>query len=209
MNKKQGGQISRRKLRIRKTMQEKRGRQSNIERMTNSLKIWKGMKGLPEFRKAGSVMFYLALPDEVETEQMMRESARTGKNLIVPFVDKEAGKMVASWLKDYDTELETGLFGVPEPKVKYRRIVEHKDIDLVIVPGIAFDLRGARLGFGAGYYDRFLKGLREDIPSVAIAFDFQISGKLPAASHDMLMDKIVTERRIVDCRKYRRRSHLA
>lgn len=185
------------KKEIRESILEKRRRQSKEERRKKSLAIWKKLKALPEFKRAKTVMFYLSLPDEVDTETMVRESIKIKKKIVVPVSDVRKKKMILSILKDYDRELRVGAFNIPEPKKRYVRRISSDAIDLVIVPGVAFDEMRGRLGFGKGFYDCFLGSLSACVPSIALAYNFQVLARLPMEEHDVLMDKIITERRII------------
>ena len=100
-------------------------------------------------------------------------------------------------------ELETGMYGILEPSQELRRLpqkqVELKELDLIMVPGVGFDANGARMGHGKGYYDKLLENARPDTPLVALAFECQIFDEIPVASHDVFMDKIITESRLIEC----------
>ena len=189
-----------RKQEIRKKMLGIRRLQPKETRRKLSLMIWKRLKSLDEFSGAESVLFYLSLPDEVDTEKMIKESIRIGKKVLVPVTDTGKRTIKPSWLKNYEKELEPGPYGILEPKSECRRIAGNEEVKLVIVPGIAFDRSGARLGFGAGFYDRFLKEFGYGA-SVGLAFDFQITHRLPRGPHDVPMDIIVTPNRVITCGK--------
>jgi 5-formyltetrahydrofolate cyclo-ligase len=146
-------------------------------------------------------MFYLSLPEEVNTEKMVRESRKMKKKIVVPISDVSKKKMILSVLKDYDRELGAGAFSVPEPKKRYIRRISSDVVDLVIVPGVAFDEKRGRLGFGRGFYDYFLKDLPARVLSVALAYDFQVLPELPLEKHDVPVDKIITERRVIENKK--------
>jgi 5-formyltetrahydrofolate cyclo-ligase len=89
------------------------------------------------------------------------------------------------------------MYKILEPKTELRDLAEHKvevqDIDLIVVPGVAFDRRGARMGHGFGYYDKLLEHARKDTPFIALAFECQLFPEIPTAAHDMFMDKLITE----------------
>ena len=189
------------KQEIRKKMLGIRRLQPKESRRKQSLRIWKRLKSLDEFSGAGSVFFYLSLPDEVDTEKMIKESIRMGKKVLVPVTDTGNRTIRPSWLKNYEKELGPGPYGgILEPKSECRRIAGNDKVKLAIVPGIAFDSSGARLGFGAGFYDRFLKRFKNGA-SVGLAFDFQIMPELPRRPHDVPMDIIVTPSRVITCGK--------
>jgi 5-formyltetrahydrofolate cyclo-ligase len=94
-------------------------------------------------------------------------------------------------------ELETGMYKILEPKAELRGVkakqIAVEELDLIMVPGVAFDRRGARTGHGKGYYDKLLEHARPDTPLVALAFECQMFDEIPVAEHDVFMDKIVTE----------------
>lgn len=102
-----------------------------------------------------------------------------------------------SELINYGTELESGVYGIFEPKAEYIRETDSKLVDLVLIPGVAFDERGFRVGYGAGYYDRFLEKVREDTSKIALAFELQMVEYAHEDSHDVPIDIVLTEDRII------------
>lgn len=169
------------------------------EVLTKSAQIKNLLFKLQEFKNAQTVAFYIAKKSsrEVETEDMIKESTKMGKRVIVPIV--EAGRKLAfSELRDFDSELAPGAFGILEPKPSSRRLVPVHKSDIIIVPGVAFDLRGNRLGQGGGYYDRLLGELASIKPSppfVGLAYEMQVVEKLPNVAHDVPINILVTELR--------------
>lgn len=139
------------------------------------------------FRKAKTVMFYITFDGEVDTKEMIKEAQKLGKIIVVP-VCKKNRAIRACFLGD-QTKLARGPYGIREPAVK--ESIHLKYLDLVVVPGVAFDKQGLRLGRGKGYYDRFLKKLHKKTTSIGLAFDFQILPFVPATTHDLAVDKIV------------------
>ncbi len=155
-----------------------------------SRKIIKTLTELKEYINAGTVMSYISLDIEVDTRDFIKNELLR-KIFVVPFVLGE--NIQVSKLNDFNNLIEGG-FGVLEPTKKERY---DGKIDLVIVPGVAFDLNGGRVGFGRGYYDRFLdkfNGLK-----VALAFEEQIVDSVPVEKHDQAVDMIITEKRIIRC----------
>ncbi|MBI2650914.1 5-formyltetrahydrofolate cyclo-ligase [Candidatus Woesearchaeota archaeon] len=112
------------------------------------------------------------------------------KNIIVPYTAK--GNLRLSELKKF-SELEQKKFGILEPKKEFIRKFNLKELDLVIVPGIVFDKNRHRIGYGYGYYDRFLKNLSNHVIKIGIAFEFQLVDKIPHEMHDVAMDIVITE----------------
>jgi 5-formyltetrahydrofolate cyclo-ligase len=141
-----------------------------------------------EFIKAKTAMFYIAFGGEVNTDQMIKEARKLGKIVTVP-VCKKNRAVLRPCILDEATALKKGPYGVLEPAAKEE--VSLKDLDLVVVPGIAFDKKGCRLGRGKGCYDKFLKELPEDTPSIGLAFNFQILPAVPSAPHDIRVDKVI------------------
>ncbi|MCK4802196.1 5-formyltetrahydrofolate cyclo-ligase, partial [bacterium] len=185
---------------------KKRNNLSRDEIKSKSEKIEKELFSLPEFQRAKTVMFYVSFRSEVETEKMTRNALKLKKKIVIPVVHGE--KIVVYEIKNLKKELTKGSFGIKEPKKEFRRRVNQKEIDLVVVPGVVFDKRGGRLGYGRGYYDRFLrsKSIRLKMSRsrkcalIGLAFDLQIARKIPLVEEDMKVDKIVTESGIVDCK---------
>ncbi|MFH1457681.1 MAG: 5-formyltetrahydrofolate cyclo-ligase [Candidatus Omnitrophota bacterium] len=140
------------------------------------------------FRKAKIVMFYIAFGDEVETQDMIKAAIKLGKIVTVP-VCIHRKVALRPGILDESIKLQRGPYGVCEPSTK--RFIPLKDLDIVIVPGLAFDKKGNRLGRGKGYYDRFLKMLPKKIPTIGLAFDFQILPKVPAKTHDINVNRII------------------
>jgi len=141
-----------------------------------------------EFKKAKKVMFYIALDGEVDTQEMIAEAKRLGKIIAVPVCVKNRASLRPAIL-DNHAHLRKGPYGVSEPVIS--RFLEPDDLDLVITPGVAFDKNGNRLGRGKGYYDRFLKRLPKDTPSIGLAYDLQVLRVVPVTSRDVSVKKIL------------------
>ena len=141
-------------------------------------------------------MLYMALPQEVQTAAILAAGRRQGKRMAVPVV-KPYG-LVAAELPAGELQFQPGPFGVPEPAVG-TAFISPEDIDCVLVPGIAFDHRGARLGFGKGYYDRFLCRLPATAHVCGLAFSLQIVDHVPDMPHDVRMQSLVTEQGVLIC----------
>jgi len=151
----------------------------------------------PEFARARVVCAYLDMPGEVATGALLAAAYATGKTVAIPALTPERTYLPVRL--DADTPIRYGPFQVPEPAT--HEPVELAAIDLVIVPGVAFDAAGGRLGHGRGHYDRLLAALaaaRGQPPaSLGLAFDFQIMPQIPMAPHDVRLAGVVTETRIL------------
>lgn len=163
-----------------------------------STKIQKMLFKLPEFKKAQTVMFYVSFGQEVATHAMIKEALHQKKKVVVPKI-KSNRTLAVYEITNFNKDLTRGSFGILEPKHSKRRSTPKTEIDLVVVPGVCFDLKkGTRLGFGAGYYDRFLQGSKDTTALIGIAFEQQLARGVPCKVHDVSMHKIVTERRILE-----------
>jgi len=177
---------------IRKEIKEKLNKQNNLQRLRKSQVIKDKVFSLAEFKKAKCVMFYVAKEEEVQTHAMMIEAGRLGKMILVPTILEGESKIVASRVENLEKELTPGPYGVWQPRKEYIRKRPLKEIDLILVPGLAFDKKGCRLGRGGGYYDRFLKDLPDEVVRIGLAFDFQILKELPTFSHDIPVTKVIS-----------------
>lgn len=147
---------------------------------------------LPVFQQAKVILFYCSFKGEVNTFPMMEKAIELKKQVAVPVVQKE-NKQIAAMLIESTKELVAGSYGIPEPRLDAAKVLVPKDLDLVITPGVAFDRANNRLGRGAGYYDRFLAGLPSTIPTVGLAYDFQLVQSLPGLEpHDRPVTMVLT-----------------
>ncbi|MBC7344676.1 MAG: 5-formyltetrahydrofolate cyclo-ligase [Clostridia bacterium] len=162
-----------------------------------SLIITDKVASLPEYQAARLVMAYVSFRQEVDTSFIITRALAGGKKVVVPVTDRRAKDLVPSEIYDYPSELAPGTFGIMEPRPEVRRPVDPAEIDLVLVPGIAFDRRGNRLGYGGGFYDRFLRKLRPGVAKAALAYSFQVVEKIDAEPHDLPLDLIITELEVI------------
>lgn len=140
-----------------------------------------------EFIKAKTVMFYIAFGGEVDTRGMIKEAQKLGKKVVVPICKKN--RIIKPCLFRESDRLIRGPYGILEPVLERR--VSLRDLDLVIVPGVAFSREGYRLGRGKGYYDRFLRKISDKTTSIGLSFDFQILPFIPATTHDVNVKKVI------------------
>ena len=180
------------KHKIRKHIKEKLEAHSELEKSRKSGIIKNKLFNEEDFKKAGVVMFYVSLKDEVNTLTMIDEAIKAGKRVCVPVILKEDKRLIAGEIRERSVDLEKQHFGIYQPKEGHAREVPLEDIDLVIVPGIAFDRNNVRLGRGHGYYDRFLSGIPDKTRTIGLAFDFQVVENLPKDSHDIPVSKTIT-----------------
>ncbi len=167
------------------------------DRALKSAEIARGLFASPEFVDSNDVLFYLSTETEAQTEEMIRCSIGLGKNVYAPLVDKETGELKISRIPDLDIPFVRGAFGIQEPAGSVAKICSPSVLDLIVVPGVAFGVDGGRIGYGGGYYDRFLE--RHKAQRVAVAFDFQVLETVPQNRRDSRVNKIITEKRTIDC----------
>ncbi|MGI6631151.1 MAG: 5-formyltetrahydrofolate cyclo-ligase [Bacillota bacterium] len=158
-----------------------------------SAMICEKILNLAEFKKAQTVMAYLPIRNEVDVKPLFRFLWAEGKRLVIPVCDPPNIAIIPSEIIDLADDLEPGTWGILEPKKDKMRPVSPRDIDCVIIPGVAFDPACNRLGYGGGYYDRFLPKLRENTPKIAVAFQVQIVPELVPDVYDIPMDMVITE----------------
>ncbi|MGO8675129.1 MAG: 5-formyltetrahydrofolate cyclo-ligase [Limisphaerales bacterium] len=148
----------------------------------------------PEWKAARSVLFYAPMTGELDVWPLLEDALAGGKKVGLPRYAAESGTYMACEVRDLETDLKTGHFGIREPAGHCAAI--SLKLDLILVPGVAFDLHGRRLGRGKGFYDQLLAGLRGVM--CGVAFDQQIARKVPVTPRDIRMNRILTPTRWVD-----------
>lgn len=161
---------------------------------------------LPEYRAARTPLWYLDCRSELRTRHALAEALASGKRIVVPYCtvnEQGENKLGLWWLQNLD-ELVVGKWKILEPPRERwgepEREVLPRDIDFVIVPGVAFSRDGARMGNGQGYYDRLLQSVRPDCPLVGLCYECQLFDDLVVDAHDVFMDKVVTESAVYEGR---------
>jgi len=155
---------------------------------------------LPTVREARTISTYLDVGSEVRTHGVVEWALRNGKRIIVPVVERASKRLIFSEFKAPE-ELEKGAHGIPEPKREFRRPVALEQADVILVPGVAWDRRGFRIGYGAGYYDRSINALRTHVATVGLAYEFQFVSNVPRSRYDRRVDRIVTESKIIETKQ--------
>ncbi len=177
-------------------------RKAQADKDDLSRTIVSAFTSLPEYARAKTVLFYVDARSEVRTRFDLPAALESDKQVVVPWCN-DAGELELFRLADM-SELELGMYKILEPRQDLRtrpeKQVAVEKLDLVMVPGVAFDDRGGRMGHGKGYYDKLLENARPDCPLVALAFECQIFDEVPMGEHDIFMDKVVTERRVIEGR---------
>lgn len=172
---------------------KKRRREADEETLhEKSLQILERFRQLSAYKDASLLLAYVDAKREAETRLLMRCAWDDGKKVAVPRVDGD-GIMHFYYLRSLK-DLEPGAFGIMEPRADCR-ICEPEE-GLLLMPGVAFDEQGHRVGYGGGYYDRYLEK-HPHLIHIALAFEFQIFPEVPSEKHDICPDLIVTENRIL------------
>ena len=148
-------------------------------------------------KNAKNIMLYLDFNNEVSTDSLIKKLLNLGKIVSSPITLKEERKLIPSQITDLKNGIQYGAYNIREPKPECSPAINIKDLDVIIVPAVAYDKNCYRLGYGGGFYDRFLENLRKDAVTIGIAFDLQIFDEVPKEAHDAQLDYIVTESRIL------------
>lgn len=182
---------------LRTEMLEKRAQLKANEILSKSEEIKNKLFQLEEFENANFIFSFISFKDEIHTHDIIKDTINMGKKIGVPVTIKNPRKLLVSEVKDFDNELEIGPYDILAPKKEFERIIDPKLVDLVLVPGLAFDEYGFRLGYGGGYYDRFFTEIEKNVPKIGLCFNIQIIDKVPINSYDIPVDYIITEKDII------------
>lgn len=178
-----------------------RNRQSIGEVQQKSEDIVDQVLLLNEHVRARGIACYVSKDTEVDTRVLIRTSLDRGKRVLIPVVKKGEVELFFSEIKDLGKELAPGTFGILEPKPEFVRPVELDAIDLMFVPGIAWDKEGYRLGWGRGYFDRVIQKLPSHVKTAGLAFNLQLINRVPRDQFDVPVDMVITESRVIRGRR--------
>ena len=185
------------KAEIRKELLRRRDQIPPAVRHEKNRMIRERLLTLGEFRNAGTIFFYASFRTEVDTTELIKTALSLGKRVVLPKVDRDRHELLLYQISDF-AELTPGYLGIPEPPFQEKQL-SVLDVDLVIIPGAGFDVSGSRIGYGGGYYDRLLSGLQKYIPVIAPVFGEQIMDVIPSEPHDIRVQMIVTDSRVIQC----------
>jgi 5-formyltetrahydrofolate cyclo-ligase len=190
------------KAAVRQAVRAARAALPDKQRRARSAAITRRVVRLKVFREAETVLAYRSVGSEVVTDALIRAALRAGKRVALPVSLKRSRRLVFRQIRSLDHDLVPGLAGIPEPK-RTCPAIAGREADVVVVPGVAFDEEGWRIGAGAGFYDRFLAKIPR-VPRIGLAFEAQIVPGVPHNDLDERLDMIVTEQRVIRCRGRRR-----
>lgn len=181
-------------------------RLAQADKALHSERICKSFMAQSWYAAANTVLWYLHCRTEVRTLPALTLALNGTQRIVVPYcaLDELGQRVLGLWHLHSLDELQPGTWNILEPpKQRWQdaeRKVEPTELDVLMVPGVAFDRRGGRLGNGAGYYDRLLASLRPDALKVGVAFQSQLLADIVMQPHDQRMDFVLTEQALFDCR---------
>jgi 5-formyltetrahydrofolate cyclo-ligase len=176
---------------IRKLVKEKKDILPRAERQNLDNIIFNKVINSEDYRNSDTIFIFVSYNNEVDTHKIIKQALKDGKVLCVPkVISKEYGMDIVQ-IKSFE-DLKEGAYGILEPKDSKLK-VEENIIDLCYLPGLAFDIKGGRVGYGGGFYDRFLVKTREDSKKIGLAYKFQVFSEVPMEEHDVFIDGIITD----------------
>jgi 5-formyltetrahydrofolate cyclo-ligase len=184
---------------LRKNILIKRDQLSTTQQKDLSLLITDRVLSMPQFQSAATVFIYVDFRSEVVTRPFIDHMLKSGKKVVVPVTLTREKGLLAVTITDPDKELSPGYCSIPEPIVKIRKkqMLSPDLIDIIFLPGSVFDEQGGRMGYGGGYYDRFVSEKAPQAVRIGLAYEIQMVESAPLQPHDELLDFIVTEKRII------------
>lgn len=178
----------------RKIACEKRDSISKEDKYILDEKIYDNVIKSSFYKKARSIFIYVSVNSEADTRKIIEKALTDGKTICVPKVISKKQGMIAVKINSLD-ELSPGAYNIPEP-LQYDKKFDEHDIDLILLPGLAFDECGGRIGYGGGFYDKFISNTGEGTIKVGLAYDFQIFDKVTCFEYDAVIDGIITEKSV-------------
>lgn len=177
---------------LRREILAERDRLPGADRSAMSASIAERLLAMEELRHARTVMAFWSFGSEVDTLGLLERLRAAGKRVALPRIEERDVVPVAYATGDPLSETP---FGAREPVAG--RVLDPSELDVVVVPGVAFDRDGGRVGYGAGFYDRLLEKVRKDAFAAAVAFGVQIVERVPVGGTDRRVDAVVTEREVI------------
>ncbi len=188
--------IKEKRTKLRKLVLSARGKQQPVDLKIKSRNAHKLLLRVEEFQQADNLFCYVSYRSELATQEIIKERLSQGHKVCVPLTIPGKG-LEAYEITDPCKDLAPGYCSIPEPIVAQTKKSDPGSIDVVLLPGSVFDLKGGRLGYGGGYYDRFLAQSAPNALRIGLAFELQIVDQVPVMDHDQPLDYLVTEERII------------
>ena len=181
---------------LRQSISEIRRSMDKEEKQNKDIQLRETLFETKEYKNSKVVFVYVSMGDEINTIEILKKLFEDKKVVAVPKIFKDSKRMEALRIDSFDDLNQKGAFGILEPSFDAENISEL--IDLTIVPGLAFESSGKRVGYGGGYYDKFFKVYPRS-KKVALCYDYQIVEDTYSQDYDQAVDKIISESRIIDC----------
>lgn len=185
--------VARQKAELRWSMLDRRDALDERLRAQWSRTITAKLLVTPEYAKAGTVLAYMSIGSEFDTAEFIRDVLASGKILALPKVNRAKKILDIYRVKNPIADLSPGVWGIAEPDDAKCRRIDLSEVDFVLVPGLAFDPAGNRIGYGGGYYDKLLATRDRQICLTAAAYSMQMLPAIPSLPHDLKLDAVVTE----------------
>lgn len=176
---------------IRKFMRDKRGNLTKEEKERLDNAIFEKIINSKEYKESKNIFIFVSYDTELDTHRIIKQALKDEKVLCVPRVISKDEGMIIAQIKNFE-ELEPGAYGILEPRDNAFKVDETL-IDVAYLPGLAFDKMGGRVGYGGGFYDRFLRKSRKDCKKIGLAYSFQVLEKVPMEKDDEYIDGIITD----------------
>lgn len=172
----------------------KRKELSTLDRKHYDSLILENVLNDQKFKDSNTIFIYVSYKDEVDTHEIIKSALLLNKKVCVPLIISKKDGMEAIYINSLE-DLEANYMGILEPKYNKDNVTKAEDIDVVFVPGLAFDTNGGRLGYGGGFYDRFLKNLKKQAVKIALAYENQIVDYVPMEPLDVKTDYIISNKK--------------
>ncbi|MCY6484684.1 5-formyltetrahydrofolate cyclo-ligase [Clostridium aestuarii] len=187
---------------FRKFITQKRSLLSKNKKEDLDNKVFNKLIKNKAYKNSKVIFCFVSFKNEVYTHKFIKYAIKDNKRVCVPkIISKEEG-MKAVEIKSFQ-DLKSGAYGILEP-LNFNLQIDEKHIDLALIPGMAFDKYGGRIGLGGGFYDRFLKKVNKNTLKLSLAYDFQIFDKVPVEKHDIRIDGIITNKKTNTINKWLR-----
>ncbi|HJU23447.1 MAG TPA: 5-formyltetrahydrofolate cyclo-ligase [Casimicrobiaceae bacterium] len=185
---------SSRKAELRTLLLARRNALSPDERERMSNAITQSILALDTYRRARVAMAYMTFGSEFATGAFIEAANRDGKTIVLPKIDRAHDRLAIHTVREFEHDLVAGPWGILEPRPDTCALAMLAEIDFILVPGLGFTVRGDRLGYGRGYYDRLLANRDQHTALVAAAFSVQVVDEIPTTPQDVRIDMVITER---------------
>jgi 5-formyltetrahydrofolate cyclo-ligase len=185
---------------LRKEILSKRKNIKEIEKEKMDKRISDKLYESKFYNEATNIFVYISYDSEIDTKGIINKALKDNKRIYVPRTEFETRTMDAVEIKSFNKLIKSD-YGILEPS-KNEACIDPNELDLIVVPGVAFDRDGGRMGYGAGFYDRYFKKITEDnikrITKLVLAYDFQVLDKVPMSEQDVPVDYIITEKEFIE-----------